>query len=175
MSVAIVCMVNHTAVDIQKMNGMELYFESTHFNSTSSIDENSQQCYNTKMSPNKTPLDGPFIWTKTIQSQVLSAFFYGHIISQVFGAVLSVRFGSIRVCNCVIFIGSVLTILTPFAARINYTTLISCRFVLGFAHGMLWPAVSTLWSFWAPPAERSTLMSIARSGSQLGNVSRVLI
>jgi len=35
---------------------------------------------------------------------------------------------------------------------------------------MLWPAVSTLWSFWAPPTERSTLMSIARSGSQLGNV-----
>ena len=35
---------------------------------------------------------------------------------------------------------------------------------------MLWPAISTLWSFWAPPDERSTLMSIARSGSQLGNV-----
>lgn len=170
MSVAIVCMVNHTAVDIQKMDGMELNLVFPDSNSTSRAAINSQQCYNTRMSPNSQPLDGPFDWSKTIQSQVLSAFFYGHIISQVFGAVLSVRFGSIRVCNCVIFIGSVLTILTPFAARINYITLIVCRFVLGFAHGMLWPAVSTLWSFWAPPAERSTLMSIARSGSQLGNV-----
>ena len=177
MSVAIVCMVNHTAVDIENMKEMGLIHELPGLNSTSSLlaEENpnlidNEQCYNTKISKNRKPLDGSFNWSKAVQGQVLSAFFYGHIISQVFGAVLSVKFGSIRVCNCVIFIGSVLTVLTPFAARISYLALVACRFILGFAHGMLWPAISTLWSFWAPPSERSTLMSIARSGSQLGNV-----
>ena len=38
---------------------------------------------------------------------------------------------------------------------------------------MLWPSISTLWSYWAPLDERSTLMSIARSGSQLGNVKTI--
>ncbi len=51
-----------------------------------------------------------------------------------------------------IFIGLVLTIPVRFAARYDYLLLIIARFVTGFAHGMLWPAISTLWSFWAPPA-----------------------
>lgn len=171
MSVAIVCMVNHTAVDLTKNSEMHLN-DLLMYNNHTKIDFSDKEndvCYNNKLSHEK-PLDGTFNWSKTVQSQVLSAFFYGHIISQIFGAILSVRFGSIKVCNTVIFIGSILTILTPYAARIDYLLLILCRFVLGFAHGMLWPAISTLWSFWAPPAERSTLMSIARSGSQLGNV-----
>jgi len=167
MSVAIVCMVNHTAVDI------EIQQQSTAANETLIAliknKEAESKCYNIQHEK-ASPLDGTFVWSKQIQGQVLSAFFYGHIISQVFGAVLSVKFGSIVVSNTVIFIGSVLTIFVPFAARYDYLLLISTRFVTGFAHGMLWPAISTLWSFWAPPEERSTLMSIARSGSQLGNV-----
>ncbi len=42
-----------------------------------------EKCYNTIGEGKVKPLDGQFTWSKQLQSQVLSAFFYGHIISQV--------------------------------------------------------------------------------------------
>lgn len=35
---------------------------------------------------------------------------------------------------------------------------------------MVWPAFSGFWSAWAPPGERSRLISISNAGAQIGNV-----
>jgi MFS transporter, ACS family, solute carrier family 17 (sodium-dependent inorganic phosphate cotransporter), member 5 len=69
-----------------------------------------------------------------------------------------------------ILIGSILTILIPVAARLSYIALFACRFFTGVAHGVFWPAMSSLWSKWAPPAERSRLVGVANAGAQIGNV-----
>ncbi|VDP52301.1 unnamed protein product [Soboliphyme baturini] len=36
--------------------------------------------------------------------------------------------------------------------------------------GVFFPAVMTLWSNWAPPMERSKLLSISFAGNQAGNI-----
>ncbi|CAF1534185.1 unnamed protein product, partial [Adineta ricciae] len=42
------------------------------------------------------------------------------------------------------------------------------RFIIGLAHGVLFPATVALWSLWAVPQERSTLASIGFCGTHLG-------
>ena len=48
------------------------------------------------------------------------------------------------------------------------STMVFLRFVIGLAHGVLFPATVALWSVWAVPKERSTLASIGFSGTHLG-------
>ena len=48
--------------------------------------------------------------------------------------------------------------------------MIAARFVTGMVHGVMWPAVASMWAHWAVPAERSRLISIGSAGSQIGNV-----
>jgi len=79
-------------------------------------------------------------------------------------------FGAKIVLAGSILIGSILTILIPVSARLSYIALFVCRFLIGAAHGFFWPAMSSLWSKWAPPAERSRLVGVANAGAQIGNV-----
>lgn len=84
---------------------------------------------------------------------------------------------------------SILTILLPIFARIDYLALIACRFVIGLAHvisghfvslectimrlhlkGIVWPSFAGFWASWAPPNERSRLIGLANAGAQIGNV-----
>lgn len=59
-----------------------------------------------------------------------------------------------------LLIGSIFTILLPFAARFSYLALIIVRIIIGAALGGVWPAAAGFWSAWAPPSERSTLIGI---------------
>ncbi len=49
------------------------------------------------------------------------------------------------------------------------------RFVIGLAHGVLFPATVALWSLWAVPQERSTLASIGFCGTHLGTSITMLM
>ena len=69
-----------------------------------------------------------------------------------------------------ILIGSVVTLCLPFLARFHYIGIAVGRFIVGAAHGCIWPAFAGFWSGWAPAAERSRLIGTANAGSQIGNV-----
>jgi MFS transporter, ACS family, solute carrier family 17 (sodium-dependent inorganic phosphate cotransporter), member 5 len=114
--------------------------------------------------------DGTFLWTKQVQGFVLSAYFYGYALTQIAGGYLATKFGAKRVLASSIFIASIFTLLTPLASEINYILAFTARFVIGVFHGLYWPAMSTMWSFWAPPTERSRLVGFANGGTQIGNV-----
>lgn len=49
------------------------------------------------------------------------------------------------------------------------------RFIIGLAHGVLFPATVALWSLWAVPQERSTLASIGFCGTHLGTSLTMLV
>ncbi len=83
---------------------------------------------------------------------------------------MSLRFGGKYVNFFAILIGSIATILTPISARLHYGALIGARFVTGLVHGVMWPAVASMWAHWAVPEERSRLISLGNAGSQIGNV-----
>ena len=44
-----------------------------------------------------------------------------------------------------------------------------CFLLFCYFKGVLWPCIATVWAHWAPPFERSRLVGIGNSGSQIGN------
>lgn len=57
----------------------------------------------------------------------------------------------------------------------HFTLILILRFIIGLAHGVLFPATVSLWSVWAVPQERSTLASIGFCGTHLGTSITMLI
>ena len=62
---------------------------------------------------------------------VLSAFFYGYLITQIPGGYLASRFGGRYVFGLGILLTSVLTLLTPLAAGIHIGALLALRMLEG--------------------------------------------
>jgi ACS family sodium-dependent inorganic phosphate cotransporter-like MFS transporter 5 len=72
-----------------------------------------------------------FSWDGTVQSQLLSAFFYGYVITQFPGGYLAERIGSTWVFGLSVFLPGLLTLLHPLLARWDYRALFAGRVVMG--------------------------------------------
>ena len=62
---------------------------------------------------------------------VLGSFYYGYIVLQVPGGWLATKIGGTRIFGMALFIASVLTLLTPAAARFSVYALIVLRVLEG--------------------------------------------
>lgn len=60
-------------------------------------------------------------------------------------------------------------------ASTHFTLMFALRFIIGLAHGVLFPASIALWSVWAVREERSTLVSIGFCGTHLGTSLTMLL
>jgi len=152
MSVAILSMVNTT-------------YQQQHSNTsvaTSSCPHNAQ--------PDQKTVDGEFDWDEKQQGLVLGSFFYGYIFTQIPGGYLAGKFGSKYLFGLGVLCTSVLTLLTPLAARTSYDLLIALRVVEGLGEGVTFPAMHAMWGRWAPPIERSFLISVTYAGTHFGTV-----
>lgn len=67
------------------------------------------------------------------QGTILGAFYYGYTVMQIPGGWLGQRFGGTRVFGICLGIASVLTMLTPIAARTSVAALITLRVIEGLA------------------------------------------
>jgi len=77
--------------------------------------------------------------------------------------------GAGRLIGLGIFGTSLLTLLTPLAARMaGLVPLVILRTLEGVFGGVLFPALAELMSFWAPPLERTILIGIVYSGNHIG-------
>ncbi|XP_012553658.1 vesicular glutamate transporter 2 isoform X2 [Hydra vulgaris] len=101
---------------------------------------------------------------------VLGSFYYGYIVLQIPGGWLATKIGGTRIFGCAIFIASVLTLLTPAAARYSVYALITLRVAEGVVLGVLFPSNHAIWGQWAPPLERSRLFSITAAGCPVGTI-----
>ncbi|XP_078595018.1 sialin-like isoform X2 [Branchiostoma floridae x Branchiostoma japonicum] len=119
---------------------------------------------------NKTMNQGEFDWDETQKGRILSAFFYGYVFMQVPGGYLETKFGGKKVYGISMLIGAILTLLTPVAARVDFWFLFFVRFFMGFFQGVIFPAHHGMWGKWAPPLERSRLLSITCTGTNVGTV-----
>lgn len=123
---------------------------------------------------------------------ILSAYFFGYALSQVFGAWLSLKFGSKIVLGITVLSFSILTMSIPLAASFSYKAVIVVRFLIGFLQvicfinfkhkndaniflkkGPIWPSFTGFWTKWVPPSERNTLLAIASSGCHIGSVCSI--
>lgn len=113
---------------------------------------------------------GEFEWSEKTQGVILSAFYFGYILTHVPGGLLAQKFGGKQTLGIGIFSTAIFTVLTPVVARMGSFHLIVLRFLMGLGEGTTFPALSTLLAAWAPPLERSKLAALCFAGIQLGMV-----
>jgi len=153
LSVAIVEMVNSTA---------------NHKNS--SVDATCPVDSPSNITPAKDISEGEFNWEPWKQSIILGSFFYGYIVTQIPGGILATKFGGKSIFGLGALCTSLFTLLTPLAAKIDWKALVAVRIVEGLGEGVTFPAMTAMFSKWAPPLERSRLSTIAFSGAQVGTI-----
>ncbi|KRZ61378.1 Vesicular glutamate transporter 2, partial [Trichinella nativa] len=109
-------------------------------------------------------------WDNVSIGFILSGFFYGYILTQFPAGWLACRFGGKRLLGCGIVACSILTMLTPVCARLDYRLLFFLRLLQGICQGVSYPSMQAIWSHWAPENEKSRLSGIVFSGSFFGTV-----
>ncbi|KAK7105272.1 sialin-like [Littorina saxatilis] len=109
-------------------------------------------------------------WSTDLQGQVLAAFFYGYILSQLPGGFLSNRFGGKYLYGGGILMTAILTLLTPVFTTWSIYLLISARVLEGVFEGVTYPSIHAIWAKWAPPQEKTRLATFAFAGSYFGTV-----
>ncbi|CAG7816241.1 unnamed protein product [Allacma fusca] len=117
---------------------------------------------------------GEFNWTREQQGIILGSFFWGHVITQIPGGILAQKYGPKWPLGYGILFTSLLAIVTPIAARWSITALIIVRILQGLVGGVVWPAMHLLLGKWAPPDERSKLVSIVYAGPQFGTAAATI-
>uniref|UniRef100_UPI00358F7DEC sialin-like isoform X2 n=1 Tax=Myxine glutinosa TaxID=7769 RepID=UPI00358F7DEC len=152
LSVAMVVMVNHTS---------------------SSETTNSKVCpvpWHNVSQPAVAPKGPQYNWDSKTQGWILGAFFYGYIVTQIPGGYLADRYGGKLLFGLGITCTWLFTLLTPIAAEMGVFYLILVRFLEGLGEGVTFPTMHAMWAKWAPPLERSQLISFSYAGSYFGTV-----
>lgn len=177
LSVAIVCMVNRTAIaatassDHSSISG-NLNASLPPPSNIAGEEECGLDLAKTSDNATSGPTveDGTLIWDKKTQGMVLGSFFWGYLVSQIPAGWLAVRVGGKWCFGVAMLAASLLTLLTPVVAQHSWQGLMAIRILLGFASGVTFPAMHCMWGAWAPPMERTKLMAFTYAGAQVGNV-----
>eukprot|EP00092_Neocalanus_flemingeri_P031916 GFUD01034672.1.p1 GENE.GFUD01034672.1~~GFUD01034672.1.p1 ORF type:complete len:490 (+),score=95.67 GFUD01034672.1:74-1543(+) len=156
LSVAMVAMVNHTAVAAASANK-----DAGHSGTPKEHNDTESM---------ESLLDGPFLWSSKEQGAILSAYFLGYFVTQIPGGRMAELYSGKYVFLAAVLMNTVGTLLSPVLAFLDYRALIAIRVFEGFGGGFTFPAMNVMIAAWAPPSERSTLSSIAFSGASLGTV-----
>lgn len=109
-------------------------------------------------------------WDAETQGWILGSFFYGYIITQILGGYIASKVGSKLLLGFGILVTALFTLCTPIAADFGVGALIVLRVLEGLGEGVTFPAMHAMWSSWAPPLERSKLLSFSYAGASLGMV-----
>ncbi|XP_024941551.1 putative inorganic phosphate cotransporter isoform X2 [Cephus cinctus] len=170
-SVAIVAMVNHTAVKLEALN---LHAGDNDTSSLPSADVCQHE--NNGINITKTVVeDGPFVWNEPLQGLILSSYFWGYLISLLPGGRMSELLSAKWVMNGSVLLNVVASMLSPLMAELHYSLFIIMRFLQGIGGGVTFPAMHVMIAKWAPPNERSVIASIVYAGTALGTVISILL
>ena len=111
-----------------------------------------------------------FKWTETTKGFVLSSFFIGYLLLQVVSGTLANKYGGKLVLGIAVVWWSLFTVLTPPAAMVSLSALISARIALGLGEAAVFPASINMIGRWVPTASRSRAVALLASGLSLGTV-----
>jgi MFS family permease len=114
------------------------------------------------------------VWDEQLQSLVSGSFFWGYIVTQLFGGRLAERIGSKYLIAATQTAVGVVTLLLPALAHLGVEFFIMGRVMLGLAQGVIIPSVQPLVSRWAPETERNSMSTFIFSGSQVGTILGLL-
>ncbi|KAJ0973179.1 hypothetical protein J5N97_021138 [Dioscorea zingiberensis] len=105
---------------------------------------------------------------------ILSAFYYGYVLSQVPGGWAAQRLGGRRVLLLSFVLWSLTCALVPVDPN-RVVLLVIARLLVGVAQGFIFPSIHTVLSQWVPPHERSRSVSLTMSGMYLGAAGGMLL
>ena len=112
---------------------------------------------------------GPqYDWDTQEQGEILGAFFYGYVATQIPGGFLAEKFGGKWIYGLGTLCTAILTLLTPLAASGGVGWFMALRVLEGLGEGVTYPAMHAMMSKWVPLTERSRLVSIIQAGAQFG-------
>ncbi|KAL1129047.1 hypothetical protein AAG570_013579 [Ranatra chinensis] len=115
-------------------------------------------------------VDGEFHWSEETQGIILSSFFWGYVITQMPGGLLSEKVGGKIVLGFGILVSSLGTLLTPIAARLGDSIgLIITRICIGLGQGVIYPSLHVVTAHWIPTEERGLLGCFVFAGVNFGN------
>ncbi|KAH9523359.1 hypothetical protein Btru_039829 [Bulinus truncatus] len=162
MSVAIICMVRNTPLNVT--HGNVSYSNVTDVTGKCLSDEGADSVEGSAVDR------GEFDWNKQTRSELLAMYFYGYICTQVLSGWLSSRYGGTKVWGVSMLVCGVCTLLTPVCARTNVYLVYAVRVIVGISSGVSFPCIQTILGHWAPVYEKSKLVSIVYAGLSTGNV-----
>uniref|UniRef100_A0AC34Q808 Major facilitator superfamily (MFS) profile domain-containing protein n=1 Tax=Panagrolaimus sp. JU765 TaxID=591449 RepID=A0AC34Q808_9BILA len=113
---------------------------------------------------------GTLMWSPTMVSLLMSAGFYGGLVTVWVAGYFSDRFGAKLMLLVAILDSMMINALTPVLATTSYYGMLASRGILGLGDGLIFPAASSMSARWFPPAERSTMAAITTSGNQIAGV-----
>ncbi|CAL8258872.1 unnamed protein product [Lota lota] len=139
-------------------------------NSTDQANHSASVCQPSKTVVGRNHTASVYNWSSESQGWILGSFFYGYIFTQIPGGYLASRYGAKWLMGLGILSTVVFTLLTPLAADLGAGYLIAVRLLEGIGEGVTFPSMYAMWAAWAPPLERSRLLTISFTGAQLGTV-----
>jgi MFS family permease len=138
-------------------------------------------CYldRTNISVAIIPMAAHYKWSNFMQAQILSAFFWGYLTTQIIGGLFSKMLGGKLVLYVGVCLWSCFTLLTPIAADLGTKywmgILIIARIGLGVGEGVNFPALNHLTGIWAPKEERTRLSTFMSTGLELGTLTALFL
>lgn len=152
---AIVCMVNSSAVD-----------ETSHEFQTDTHNRNDSKCQ--QLSTNEAQrYNGEFTWNKNQVANIFSAIYFGLIPLTIPVGIIADRMGAKWPMLISVLLSSIFTLLTPVTANAGYGYMIALRLLMGMAQAAAWPCLNVLSTKWAPKAEKSAFIAITTAGNQI--------
>ncbi|XP_055382761.1 putative inorganic phosphate cotransporter [Condylostylus longicornis] len=112
-----------------------------------------------------------FNWNEFQQGNILSAFFFGYVITHLPGAILCEKFGGKIILIIAMLVCSISSIITPLVTLYGgYIALCATRVIQGLGQGVVYPGLSFLLSKWIPKKERGRYGAFVYGGGQFGSI-----
>ncbi|KAL1497230.1 hypothetical protein ABEB36_008225 [Hypothenemus hampei] len=112
-------------------------------------------------------------WDDHTQGLILSAFYWGYLITHLPGGILSSKFGGKYALGLGILSTGIFTVLTPWVVKLthgDWRWLVALRVIEGLGEGTTYPALNTMLAQWVPLAERSKIGTLVYAGGQMGTI-----
>lgn len=90
---------------------------------------------------------------------LLSAFFWGYVITQVPGGWIAGKYSAKRVIIGALVVWGTMAILTGLMPSFN--SLLVVRFIMGLAEGVVWPSFAVMFVNWFPDDERARAINLS--------------
>ncbi|CAG5042967.1 unnamed protein product [Parnassius apollo] len=120
--------------------------------------------------------DDHFDWSYSVQSTILSSFFWGYVMLMLPSGELAKRFGGKVLITISISVNSLMSLLLPTGAYLGgWQFVCACRVLQGMTQAFLFPSMHHLVSQWIPLEEKGRLSGIIYGGTQLGVALQLIV